>query len=154
MQSLHGTQIKHHGKQIVQFSDTLNKAKQPTLSVEMTTAENPWQSNNTVKMSLVPETELLDLCLFLHPNAKLNPKSQYQTQRKQANPKVLTIRVINAECTQFFIGLTDNRDEKIMLHRVFGVKQILTLRLHAFSRLAALYNCSVTDIKNMLESYL
>ena len=95
MQSLHGTQIKHHDKQIVQFSDTLNKAKQPTLSVEMTTAENPWQSYNTVKMSLVPVTELLDLCLFLHQNAKLNHKSQYQTQRKRVNPKVLTIRVNN-----------------------------------------------------------
>lgn len=153
MNQAFGTQIKHHGKQHIQFSGTLNPAHHPTLTIEMTTSENPWKKNTTVKMQLAPETELLDLCLFLHPKKKLSKTSQFQTNRSTVKPKVLTIRVEDNTSSLFFIGLIDNTTNQ-KYHRVFGVKQMLTLRLIAFSRLAKVYDCSVADLYLMLETYM
>ncbi|EJE4724418.1 hypothetical protein ASL83_003186 [Vibrio parahaemolyticus] len=149
-----GTQIKHHGKNhIVQFSAVETKSGQPTLAIEMTTTQNAWGKKNTIKMHLVPETELLALCIFLHPKNRLNSKSEFKTTRAQNRPKVLTIKVNDSNASTYFVGLADNND-KLLYNRVLGTQQLLSFRLIAFSRLASLYGCNVTDVMNMLEHYL
>lgn len=143
----YGRQIKFYGETILQFSSVKTTDGLPSLAIEMTSKESGW-GDKSIVMQLRPIEELTQLALFVHPK---NRENDLKIQRNMAAPKVLSLKY--NEDGSLFIGIYDNK-KQLSYSKVLGKIQQFSLLMMVYTRIAALYECSVSDVKEILADLI
>lgn len=140
-----GKQFKFYGKQRMQINAIDGVNKLPTLQLEISNESEGWDTKAIYQID--PLTQLTDVCLLL---MKWSKESSIQLKHSQVNAKTLSLNF--NENGSLFVGIVENNESNSKF-KILDIHQQFSFKSIALSQLAKVYDCSVTDILNLLKTH-
>lgn len=144
MNSRFGRQLKFYGSTSLQVSTLNSVLKLPTIQIEICVGNN-WSDKWLYQVN--PTQDLLPLATYL---LRWSKKEKVRFDQSNNGGKVLTAKY-NQDGT-LYVGVFDNgREGEKGTSKVLEAQAAFHLRALVLSQLANLYDCTVSDVLNLIK---